>query len=288
MKYLPVFFLSLITASLSFADDHQTDAAPYFAADKVMTLQGKLEAANRYDQTDFNVFNAGNGFVVEQSESNFTQGANVTLKGIACFDLEQNGMRASIAKPGSNRLILSFALEQIKGQPRPLRVEFVGTYDDISQSASLSKIFEAQPVTQVNNVLQRSTANGLKMADFTSLCSQSLEKRWLVIRFEQEGLRKENTGEDDLYQFKPAADTVRLTLSAKDAHGTTVGQHYKSSGYYDLTTDMPGNLLGDMPQNLTSDMPKDLTSDMPSDLTSDMPSNLIQDEPDNLIQDGNQ
>lgn len=252
-----------------------------------MTLQGTLEAADRFGQADFNSFNAGDGFVMTQEDNNFTQGANVTLKGIAAFDLNADGMRAALTNPGEQHLILSFALMQIEGKPRPLRVEYVGTFDDVAQTSAFSSVFQAAQIIQRNNVLRRGDSNGLKLVDLTPLTQQSLPKRWLVIRFEQEGLRIENSGQDDLYQLNPSADTVRLTLSDKDAHGKTVAQHYQSSGYYNLTKDMSSNLLGDMQSNLEPDESTNLTPDMSSDLTPDMSSNLTPDLPNNLIQDGN-
>ncbi len=292
MKFIPALCLSLVVSSSSlFADGAAANdkAAPatYFAAAKVMTLQGTLEAADRFGQADFNSFNAGDGFVMTQEDNNFTQGANVTLKGIAAFDLNADGMRAALTNPGEQHLILSFALMQIEGKPRPLRVEYVGTFDDVAQTSAFSSVFQAAQIIQRNNVLRRGDSNGLKLVDLTPLTQQSLPKRWLVIRFEQEGLRIENSGQDDLYQLNPSADTVRLTLSDKDAHGKTVAQHYQSSGYYNLTKDMSSNLLGDMQSNLEPDESTNLTPDMSSDLTPDMSSNLTPDLPNNLIQDGN-
>lgn len=269
-------------------------SAKYATAAKAITLQGTIEAANRYDHIDFNRFDAGNALVVGAVDGNFEQAANATLKGMAYFDLNRGGLREMITNPGQQHLILSFHLMQVRGDPRPLRVEFMGTLDDVSSKQSVKKQFEGQPITRINNVLRNNAEAGLKLVDITSLSKKSIEKRWLVIRFEQEGLRIENSGKGDFYQMTPDASSIRITLSNKDAAGRQVASHYNSSGGYNLITDMPHNLLGDLPKDLITDQPSDLTSDMPKNLLPDLPKDLITDTPDdltsdmpdNLIQDG--
>lgn len=263
-------------------------AAGSFQADKVLTLEGKVEAANRYDHADFNVFNAGDGIVARDSGGAF-QAANVTLKGVAYFDLDSQGMREALSKAGDQSVVLSVKLLQVLGKPRPLQVEYIGTSKDISSKTSVTRQFEAQPLARVNSALDQNSAPGTKYFDLSGITSKSLDKRWLVVRFEQQGLRTENTGQQDLYQFDTNPATVTLTLMSKqDASGKVTGHSSTVTGSGsdgNLLSDLPQNLLPDMPKDLTSDMPKDLTSDMPKDLTSDMPKDLTSDMPKNLIQD---
>ncbi|WOO41317.1 hypothetical protein [Rubellicoccus peritrichatus] len=291
---LVIVSLMLPLAGAYAKDQSAAGAASYATAAKVITLQGTVEAANRYDHIDFSRFDAGNALVVGAVDGNFEQAANATLKGMAYFDLNRGGLREMITKHGDQRVILSFYLMQVRGEPRPLRVEFIGTLDDVSSKRNLKRQFEAHPITRFNNVLRNNAEAGLKLVDITSIAEKSLKNRWLIIRFEQEGLRIENTGQGDFYQMTPQASSVRITLSDKDAAGRQVASHYSTSGDYNLITDMPHNLLGDLPKDLitdqssdlTSDMPKNLLQDMPKDLITDTPDDLTSDMPENLIQDG--
>jgi len=120
----------------------------------------------------------------------------------------------------------------------------------------------------LGNVLRQGDKPSVKMVDVTPIAKQSLDQRWLVFRFEQEGLRIENTGQDDFYQLNSEPDTVRLTLSGKGSAAREVSTHYTTNSGdgeygYNLITDMPKNLLGDMPKNLLGDMPKNLITDTP-------------------------
>lgn len=257
----------------------------YFEAASVVTFQGQIEVANQFDHIDFKTFNAGSGIVLDLSEGYEDAGNSITLKGFVFFDLNAGNMRNLLSHPGDDHIVLSFILEQVRGQPRPLRVEYIGTFGDVSSKQACSRGFGASPILQVNNVLRQNASPGLKLVDMTGIAGTDLSQRWLVFRFEQQGLRIESSEQDDLYQFNPSADSVRLTLSDKDVAGRRVAGHYADDFGSGIITDMPKNLLGDMPKDLTSDMPKDLTSDMPKDLTSDMPKNLLQDMPNNPIMD---
>jgi len=273
MKLLPLpttlLLLSLLAAVPALASDPvpmaPTSRSIYYDASYAVTFQGSVEAANRFDHIDFHQFNVGNGQVVG---GDYDGSASVTLKGLVYFDLESGNLRQALKNPGDEKIVLSFILMQVRGQPRPMRVEFIGTFQDASSKQAAAKQFQANPLVRVNNVLRQVDKPSVKMVDVTPIAKQSLDQRWLVFRFEQEGLRIENTGQDDFYQLNSEPDTVRLTLSGKGSAAREVSTHYTTNSGdgeygYNLITDMPKNLLGDMPKNLLGDMPKNLITDTP-------------------------
>src|SRR5690606_23946590 len=99
--------------------------------------------------------------------------------------------------------LLSVVLLQVVGKPRPLRVEYIGTTNDKDSDQSRKQQFQVQPLGRVNTFLQRSSQPGLKAVDLTQLLNNiPSDRRWLILRIEQEGYRIED-GRNDIYQFNP-------------------------------------------------------------------------------------
>lgn len=265
------------------------NADTVFTASHAYTLTGKPDTNGVYGSYDHSHFEAGDSLVLQGT--GWAYQTTVTAKGIAIFDLESNSMREKLKAASDNKLMLSFMLDQIEGQPRPLRIFYIGTTNDITGDRSLKAQFQRQPIHRINNALTKDAKVGVKTFDVTPLIGRDLTDRYMVIRFEQEGERRELHSKDgaavsgDLYDFRNSADSVRLTITdQKDPNA--VANQYSEDGYYAPIQDMSNDPTSDMPSNLTSDMPANPIQDMSSNPTSDMPENILSDMPSNLINDG--
>ncbi len=277
--FLKTFFCSLLTLSCL-----AVHADNYFEAAQVCTMQGQTEAANRYQQMDFTRFVAGNIGL----NLTYENAGNATMKGFAYFDLDQDGLREALKLKDGEHVLFSFMLQQVVGKPRELRVEFIGTIKDKDSDKSRAQQFQANPLRQANNVLQQGAEPGLKVIDATSIVEHDLSKRWLVIRFEQDGYRIED-GQNDLYQFNANNSSVRLTVTSNKKQIDAVENHYQADGLGGILPDMNTNILPDMSQKPEPSMDKSITPDMSSDLTPDMnQQNILPDmDTQNIIQDQN-
>ncbi|MEM8550301.1 MAG: hypothetical protein AAGF10_05875 [Verrucomicrobiota bacterium] len=236
-----------------------------FQATQTYTMLGQYNAANRFYRVDFSQFTAGSASI-RYSYDNET---SVTHKGFAYFDLEQGGLRQALKDSGGKHVLLSFVLLQVVDKPRPLRVEFIGTTDDKDSDRSRAQQFQAQPIRRANNVLDRRAEAGTKVVDLTGVIEHTLDKRWLIIRFEMEGYRIEDNY-DDIYQFGPNTSTVRLTITDDPKDLAQVTSHYDADGLGGILPDMHKNILPDMQKNILPDMSDNLTPDMSSDILPDM------------------
>lgn len=277
-------FLGLLS-SCAFAEDKSAPTEAFQPA-QALTMIGQQNAANRFYKVDFSGFNAGSAGHSFDSLSAQSQ----THKGIVYFDLEKDGLRGALQAEDGRHALLSFVLLQVVGKPRPLRVEYIGTTNDKDTDQSRSQQFQAQPLGQVNNVLDRSSQPGLKAVDLTQLLQDiPSDRRWLIIRFEQEGYRIENSP-DSIYQFNPNTSTVRLTLTSNPKDISQVTNHYDTDGLGGILPDMHKNILPDMQSNITPDMSNNLTPDLQKNIIPDMDDNssIITDMPEgSIIQDQN-
>ncbi|QYY35708.1 hypothetical protein [Ruficoccus sp. ZRK36] len=236
---LPRTFLALLclgTVSLH-ADD-------YFDAAQVCTLEGQATSPTRYGRAVYSEFVAGSR--LEPYSYDTTRA--VSAKGVAYFDLNQDGLRAALEDPQGARLYLSFILLKTVGEPGPLRVSYLGMQDDINSEASRARQFRSEPLQSVGRVLEPSSQPGLKIVDVTPLLKAPVNARWLVVRFEQDGYRPTNNGKSDLYQFNGNNSSVRLTLSTRDNAHQAVVAGYESGGLagaIDLDNDGQPNLSSD-------------------------------------------
>ncbi|MEO0796690.1 MAG: hypothetical protein AAFX93_16090 [Verrucomicrobiota bacterium] len=276
--------LRLAAISLLFAvTSLSLSAESVFPAYHVYSMTGKLGTNNRFGAVDHAHFEAGD--VLTSTGINWVQRSTLTCKGIAIFDLQSNGLGQAIKAAEGKKLLLSFALEGVKGEPRPLRVEYIGTTGELDSKRSLTAQFERSPIHQANRVLDLHSEPGIKVIDASSLFERNMPNRYLIIRFEQEGMRRQIHSRDgasvspDLYVFNNDPASVKITVTnqkAEDAVGT---------GYANLLPNMPTNLVSDMSPNPIQDMPADPIQDMPADPIQDMSDNLITDMPKNLIND---
>ncbi|MGE9295992.1 MAG: hypothetical protein ACQKBV_06875 [Puniceicoccales bacterium] len=272
--------LTSLTAALAAAS---LSADTSFEASHVYSLKGNPSSTNRYSEAVPSHFEAGD--VLELQGVNWVDRVTTTMKGIAVFDLEANGMRNAIQQSGDHEIAFSFVLNSVTGVPRPLRVMYIGTTNELNTDRSLQAQFQRQPIHQANRVLDHNAQPGIKVINATSLLSRDLSDRFLVIRFEQEGGRRQikvhnNEVKPDLYVFNRDASTVKITITDKVDKGAVVG------GYQDILPDMPTNLCSDMGPDPITDMPKNPIQDMPKNPIQDMPDNLLSDMPKNLINDG--
>ncbi len=228
------------------------DSAP--AAAQLCTLQGQVAAPERYGSADASAFTAGNRFIPAAEEAP----ANVPLKGVAYFDLEQAGLRGQLAQAGNDRVFLSFILQKVIGSPYPLRVEYIGVTDDKDSETSRARQFQAAALHSVGQALEAAAEPGLKVIDVTSLLAEDLSAgRWLVIRFEQD-TPPVMVGQNALYQFNPAPASVRLTLSTDSQGLQAVVNAYQSAGQGALLPDRDGDRQPDLPPTPVPAMSKSL------------------------------
>ncbi|WP_309384889.1 hypothetical protein [Cerasicoccus frondis] len=265
------------------------NAESVVTASHTYTLTGKPQTNDVYGSFDHSHFEAGDSLVLMGINWTFQQ--TVTAKGIAIFDLESNSLREKLKAAGENKLLLSFILDKIEGAPRPLRIMYIGTTNDINSDRSLRAQFQRQPIHQINNALRKGSSTGVQTYDVTPLIGRDFSDRYMVIRFEQEGERRQvhsndgSTVTSDLYDFRNSADSVRLTITdQKDPNA--VASQYSEDGYYAPIQDMPANPIQDMPANPIQDMPANPIQDMPANPIQDMPENILSDMPSNLINDG--
>jgi hypothetical protein len=279
--FLKASFYSILALSALAAQ-----ADDYFEASQVCTMQSQNDAADRYQQVDFSQFVAGSAAIPYE----FNSVGNPTMKGFAYFDLEQDGLREAIQNEDGRHLVLSFILLQVQGKPRPLRVEYIGTFKDKDSDQSRAQQFQANEIARADSVLEQTAEPGLKMVDVTSLVKQDLTAgRWLVIRFEQDGLRIED-GVNDLYQFNANNSTVRLTLTKDKNILKAVTNHYQSDGVGGILPDMQANALPDMnTKNITPDLQPNALPDMNTkNILPDMQSNILPDmQQGSIIDDQN-
>lgn len=277
--FIKASFCSLLVISGLglYADDH-------FEAAQVCTMQGQSEAADRYAQMDFTRFVAGNATLFNDNNT------DTTVKGFAYFDLEDDDLREELKEKTKDgySVLLSFVLQQVVGKPRPLRIEYIGTVNDKDSDKSRAQQFQANQISRANNVLEQTSEPGLKVVDVTSLVKHTLKGRWLVLRFEQDGLRIEDGG-NDLYQFNPNNSTVRLTFTKDKKKLKGVIDGYHEDGLGGLLPDMQTNILPDMQSDIVPDMSSDLVPDMHKDILPDMNTqNILPDMPQgSIIQDQN-
>ncbi|WP_309397141.1 hypothetical protein [Cerasicoccus maritimus] len=279
----------IITSMLAALSAFSLNADTVFTASHAYTLTGKPNTNGVYGAYDHAHFEAGDSLVLMGTGWAYQE--TVTAKGIAIFDLEKDNLREQLKAAGENKLMLSVLLDQVEGAPRPLRIFYIGTTNDITTSRSLKAQFQRQPIHRINRALDKNAQPGVKTFDVTPLFGRELTDRYMVIRFEQEGERRELHSKDgatvtpDLYDFRNSADSVRLTITdQKDPNA--VANQYSEDGYYAPIQDMSNNPTADMPKDLTSDMPANPIQDMSSNPTSDMPENILSDMPKNLINDG--
>jgi len=278
---MPLRFFAISIATLFFAAWLRAETA--FEASHVYSLRGNPESTNRYSEPEHGHFEAGDVLVLQGT--NWVSRTTATMKGIAVFDLDANGMRDALQNAGDQEIAFSFVLQNVTGLPRPLRVLYVGTTNELNTDRSLQAQFQRQPIHRANQVLDHSAKPGIKVINATSLLGRDFTDRFLVIRFEQEGGRRSiqvrhNEVKPDLYVFHRDPSTVKITLTDK------VDPNAVSGSYQNILPDMPTNLCSDMGPNPITDMPKNPIQDMPKDPIQDMPDNLLSDMPKNLINDG--
>ncbi|GHB96792.1 hypothetical protein [Cerasicoccus arenae] len=282
---LRITILALLT-SFSTLSLH---AESVFPAAYAYTLTGKIGTNDRYGDSDHAHFEAGD--ILTLVGEGWVQQQTLTAKGVAIFDLQANGLGEQLKAAGDNKVLISFILDRVQGEPRPLRVEYIGATDVINSKRSLTAQFERSPIHTANRVLTKDSAPGVTVVDATPLLARDLKQRYLVIRFEQEGDRRGIHSKDgsevspDLYIFRQGSDSVRLTITdQKAANG--IASQYTKDGYYNPIQDMPANPIQDMPKNPIQDMPTNPITDMPANPIQDMPENILSDMPSNLINDG--
>lgn len=282
---LRITIISLLSC-LSSALLHAEDA---FQATYLYTLTGKLGSDNRYGDIDHGHFEAGDTLTLTGSD--WVNRQTLTTKGIAVFDLQKDNLGGKLKAAENKKVALSFYLDKIEGQPRPLRVMYVGTTDELDTVRSLTAQFQRQPIHQANRVLDQNSNPGAKVIDATPLIGRDFTNRFMVIRFEQEGERREIHSQDgttynpDLYVFHKDPGSVRLTITDEVDH-SAVANEYSEAGYYAPIQDMPKDPIQDMPKDPITDMPADPIQDMSPNPIQDMPENILSDMPSNLINDG--
>ncbi|MGE9294090.1 MAG: hypothetical protein ACQKBW_10795 [Puniceicoccales bacterium] len=279
--FLKASFYSLLVLGLTAS----ASATDYFEAAEVCSMQSQSNAADRFGAVDFSQFVAGSANV----PYDYGDTGNPTMKGFAYFDLEDDDLREELeeAVEDGEHVLLSFVLLQVVGKPRPLRVEYIGTFKDKDSDKSRSQQFQANTLHRANNVLEQTAEPGLKLVDVSSVIKSDLDKgRWLIVRFEQDGLRIED-GQDDLYQFNANNSTVRLTVTKDKKMLDKVVNHYQEDGVGGIIADMNTNILPDMSQKPLPKMNNNILPDMSNDPTSDMDTQNILPDMDtkSIIQD---
>lgn len=282
---LRIALFSLLT-SLSALIVH---ADTVYSASYAYTLTGKLGTMDRYGDIDHSHFEAGD--VLTLTGADWVQRQTLTAKGVAIFDLQKDNLGGSLKAAADKKILLSFFLEKIEGEPRPLRVEYIGTTDKLDSERALTAQFERGPLHTAERVLTKDSNPGPQIVDASPLIGRDFSARYLVIRFEQEGERRELHSQDgtiytpDLYVFHKSPEAVRITISdVRDAQA--VNDQYSEAGYYAPIQDMPKNPIQDMPANPIQDMPANPITDMSPNPINDMPENILSDMPTNLINDG--
>lgn len=282
---LRITLLSLLTSLAALA----LRADDTYTATHLYTLTGKLGTDNRYGDIDHGHFEAGNTLTL--IGGGWVERRTLTAKGVAIFDLHKDNLGGKLKNAGNKKVTFSFYLEKVEGEPRPLRVQYIGTTNQLDTVRSLTAQFQRQPIHEANRVLDHNSNPGAKVINATSLIGRDFTNRYLVIRFEQEGMRRELHSKDgtvytpDLYVFHKSPDSVRITITDQVDPNATANQ-YSEAGYYAPINDMPKDPIQDMPKDPITDMPADPIQDMSPNPIQDMPDDLTSDMPKNLINDG--
>lgn len=286
----PVMLLRItILSLLSCLSTLSLNADNVYKATHAYTMTGKLGTDNRYGDIDHGHFEAGNTLTLVGG--GWVERRTLTAKGVAIFDLHADNLGGKLKAAKGKKITLSFYLEKVEGEPRPLRVEYIGTTNDLSSERSLTAQFQRQPIHQANRVLDKNSNPGAKVINASALIGRDFTNRYLVIRFEQEGMRRELHSKDgttytpDLYVFNKDPGSVRITITDEVDH-SAVASDYSEDGYYAPIQDMPKDPIQDMPKDPITDMPADPIQDMSPNPIQDMPDDLTSDMPKNLINDG--